>query len=153
MTAIGATSSMNKPDAVAPDEQEFLADRQPHRAQHHRLVKAVVMRASCSWRIPQRVAGEFQERVLEIGPMDAEFDHLVANLAGAADNVGHLVERMQGGRRCEPIDAPPTAVRRRPRSRWTIRGGSAFFVMISIRGSVPASAISSRSVPCATIFP
>ena len=26
-------------DAVAPDEQEFLGDRQPHRAQHHRLGK------------------------------------------------------------------------------------------------------------------
>ena len=25
-------------DAIAPDEPEFLADRQPHREQHHRLM-------------------------------------------------------------------------------------------------------------------
>src|SRR5208337_940552 len=69
-------------DAVAPDEQEFLADRQPHRAQHHRLKQPAGWSwyASCSWRIAKRAAGEFQERVLEIGAMHVEFDDLAASL-------------------------------------------------------------------------
>ena len=95
---------------MTTDEQEFLADRQPHCAQHHHLMKTCVVwlwHAACSWRIAKRVAGEFQERVLEIGAMDVEFDDLVANLDGAANHVGHLVERAQGGCSRETVEDRP----------------------------------------------
>src|ERR1700691_6733956 len=102
MTAIGATSSMNMPTRSRRMSRNSL----PIVSHTARSIIAS-NKPQAPWRVAQRVAGEFQERVLKIGSMDVEFDHLVANLSGALDDVGHLVERMQSGRGREPIDNLP----------------------------------------------
>src|SRR5580704_14796400 len=100
MTAIGATSSMNKPTRsrrmsrnslaiVNHTARSIIASGKPGRSNSD---------APCSWSVAQRVAGEFQERVLEIWAMHVEFDHLVANFDRAANDVGHLFEVIQRGR-------------------------------------------------------
>src|ERR1700722_3917657 len=63
--------------------------------------------ASGSWRVAKGVAGEFQERVLQIGAMHVEFDHLVANFDRATNDIGHLFEVIQRGRRREAVDDFP----------------------------------------------
>src|SRR5579862_3324947 len=106
---MGATSSMNKPTRsrrmsrnslpiVSHTARSIIASGKPGRSG---------VNAPCSWSVAQRVAGEFQKRVLQIGAMHVEFDYLVANLARAPNDVGHLVEIIQGGRGREAVDDLP----------------------------------------------
>src|ERR1700722_11693929 len=109
MTAIGATSSMNKPTRsrrisrnslaiVNHTARSIIASVKPGRSSWD---------APRSWSVAQRVASELQKRVLQIGTMHMEFDHLVANFDGAANDVGHLFEVIQGGRGRETVDDLP----------------------------------------------
>src|ERR1700730_16360699 len=109
MTAIGATSSMNKPTRSRRMSRNSLAIVN-HTARSI-IASGKTGRSSwnapCSWSVAQRVAGEFQKRVLEIGAMNVEFDHLVANLDRAANDVGHLREVIQRGCGSEAVDDLP----------------------------------------------
>src|SRR5208283_1651915 len=96
MTAIGATSSMNRPTRSRRMSRNSLP-----------IVSHTASSIIASWRIAQRVAGEFEKRVLQIGAMDVEFDDLVANFGGAANHVGHQLETAQGGGGSEPVEHLP----------------------------------------------
>src|SRR5580700_5432059 len=109
MTAIGATSSMNKPTRsrrmsrnslviVNHTARSIIASAKPGYSSWD---------APWSWSVAQRVAGEFQKRILEIGAMHVEFDHFVANLDRAANDVRHLFEVVQRGRGREAVDDLP----------------------------------------------
>src|ERR1700735_2198483 len=91
MTAIGATNSMNKPTRSRRMRRNSLP-----------IVSHTASSIIASMDIAQRVAGEFEERVLQIGAMDVEFDDLVASFGGAANHVGYQLEAVQRGGGSEP---------------------------------------------------
>src|SRR5580704_4632259 len=96
MTAIGATNSMNKPTRSRRMSRNSLP-----------IVSHTASSIIASLRIAQRVAGEFEKRVLQIGAMDVEFDDLVASFARASNHVGHLLEAVQGGGGSESVEHLP----------------------------------------------
>src|SRR5271154_599180 len=96
MTAIGATNSMNRPTRSRRMSRNSLP-----------IVSHTASSIIASWGIAQRVAGEFEKRVLQIGAMDVEFDDLVASFGGAANYVGNQVEAVQGGGGSEPVEHLP----------------------------------------------
>src|SRR5271163_3488091 len=104
MTAIGATSSMNKPTRSRRMSRNSLPIVS-HTARS--IIASGNSNAPCSRRVTQRVTGESQKRVLEIGAMYVEFDHLVANFDGATNDVGHLFEVVQRGGDREAVDHLP----------------------------------------------
>src|SRR5271170_643359 len=104
---IGATTSMKRPTGSRRSRRNSLpsvsARARSAAARPLTLFSAAMgsVFASCGWsdRIAQRVASERDERVLEILPMEMQFNDAAAELAGERDYFRNaLVETLHGER-------------------------------------------------------